>query len=151
MVREAYSLLRQSIIHVELDDIEIDDVVGNEGDQQEREALANEEEQPPIAIQEGPMSPTRAGGSGEQLAATPQPQPQRKKIKITHDKYMEMQSLLVLHLTEVERSTGAGLEREGLIDWYLEQKEEDMNSLEELDAEKDLVGKVLKKLVKVPN
>jgi DNA replication licensing factor MCM6 len=62
---------------------------------------------------------------------------------------MAIQSLLVLHLNEVEMTTGEGLEKEDLIDWYLEQKENDLNSIEELEAEKDLVGKVLKKLVKV--
>jgi DNA replication licensing factor MCM6 len=57
--------------------------------------------------------------------------------------------MIVLHLDEVERNTGTGLEREDLIDWYLEQKENDLNSVEELESEKDLAGKVLKKLVKV--
>jgi len=38
-----------------------------------------------------------------------------------------------------------------LIDWYLEKKEEEggISNLEELEYEKELVGKVIAKLVKV--
>jgi MCM6 C-terminal winged-helix domain len=49
------------------------------------------------------------------------------------------------------RTTGKGLDREDLIDWYLEQKEKDINSPEELEYETELIGKVLNKLVKVRN
>ena len=69
-------------------------------------------------------------------------------MKITHDKYMTLQSLIVLHPSEHERNTGQGIEREDLIDWYLETKENDLSNIEELEYE-ELIGKVLSKLVKV--
>jgi DNA replication licensing factor MCM6 len=140
MVKEAFTLLRQSIIHIEQDDVAFD-----EEEVQQEDELGEAER----AATEDPGSPTRAGGSGAQLVDSPTKTPAKKKTKITHDKYMAMQSMIVLHLNQVERNTGTGLEREDLIDWYLEQKENDLNSVEELESEKDLAGKVLKKLVKV--
>ena len=107
-------------------------------------------------------SPTRAGGNAALLAQSSParqqrggggvpvaPPPDKTRMKITHDKYMTLQSLIVLHLSEHEQNTGQGIEREDLIDWYLETKENDIVNIEELEYEKGLIGKVLKKLVKV--
>lgn len=100
-----------------------------------------------------PSSPTPhdpSTPSMHQLAATPQPQPQAKrKTRITHDKYTTMQELIVLHVAGVEQATGAGVEGSELMDWYLESKEEEFGSMEEMEEERELLGKVLKKLVKV--
>lgn len=180
-VREAYSLLRQSIIHVEKDDINLDeedeDGPGGAGlrppaeegtSQLEGDMEVDGETQGITSVTSpshagtsypgvptSPGSPSRAGMSHVpplQLGTPQQPrQPQKRKLKITHDKYMTMQSLIVLHLSEQERSTGKGEEREALIDWYLEKKEEEggITNLEELEYEKELVGKVIQKLVKV--
>ncbi len=104
-------------------------------------------------------SPSRVGGKATLLAQSsparqhpvppPSEAPPKRRMKITHDKYMTLQSLIVLHLSEHERNTGQGIEREDLIDWYLETKENDVANIEELEYEKELVGKVLSKLVKV--
>jgi DNA replication licensing factor MCM6 len=84
------------------------------------------------------------------VSSDPIPAPaQKRRMVITHDKYMSMQSLVVFHLAEVERETGKGLDRDELIDWYLELKEETIQDLDELEYEKELFVKVLKKLVKV--
>ena len=180
-VREAYSLLRQSIIHVEQDDIEFDEeeLQGErDGDRQPRKArnvdddgddtqmsaqLASVDDMEPrhhAPTSEGatagpPTSPTRAGGNGAQLAPTspatlaPPSGPVKRKMKISHDEYMTMQSLIVLHLSARERETGKGTDRDELVDWYLEQKEEEMQDVEQLDYQNELIRKVLKKLVKV--
>jgi DNA replication licensing factor MCM6 len=68
---------------------------------------------------------------------------------ITHDKYVELQTMIVLHLAGHEQSTGKGMDREELIDWYLEQRETEMHDIEELEYEKELIVKLLKRLVKV--
>lgn len=91
---------------------------------------------------------------GQQADEAPPPaQPEaakpKRKIRITHDQYMELQSLIVIHLTEVERVTANGLDREELIDWYLEQKEDLMQDIEDIEYQKELVTKMLRKLVKV--
>ena len=57
--------------------------------------------------------------------------------------------MVMLHLNEHETKTGRGLDREELIDWYLEQKEDEMQDIDQLDYEKELITKLLRKLVKV--
>jgi DNA replication licensing factor MCM6 len=62
---------------------------------------------------------------------------------------MEIMNLCVLHLSDVERSTGAGVDREELIQWYLEQKEEEFETDEDLAYEQELIAKALTKLSRV--
>jgi DNA replication licensing factor MCM6 len=99
-------------------------------------------------INGGPVQPT----SGSQSAVPPpaiSSAPPKRRMVITHDKYMTLQSLIVLHLSAVERETGRGVDRDELIDWYLELKESEIQDIEELEYEKELVTKMLRKLVKV--
>ncbi|KAH9938006.1 MCM-domain-containing protein [Fomitopsis serialis] len=118
-VREAYSLLRQSIIHVEQDDIDFDEeeLEGErEGDRRPRNAQNDEESQ------DVEMSRRSSGGlQGASLRSTsraasmapaPAARPKRRMV-ITHDKYMTLQSLI-------------GVDRDELIDWYLELKEAEL-------------------------
>jgi len=91
-------------------------------------------------------SSSRAGSVVPPTETAPRP---KKRMVITHDKYMELQSMVVLYLSEHEQKTGKGLDREELIDWYLEQKEEGMQDIEELEYEKELIVKLLRRLVKV--
>jgi DNA replication licensing factor MCM6 len=93
---------------------------------------------------QGPITP-----KPPQLDAGDGHVPAKRRMVITHDKYMTLQSLIVLHLAAVERETGKGIDRDELIDWYLEMKEEEIQDVDELEYEKELVTKVLRKLVKV--
>jgi len=77
----------------------------------------------------------------------PPAQPKRKMV-ITHDKFVQLQSLIVLHLSQVEQATGKGVDREELIDWYLEFKEDEIQDEEVFEYEKELITKMLRKLVK---
>lgn len=70
-------------------------------------------------------------------------------MKITHDKYVQLQNLVVLHLKDHEARTGQGIDRDELIDWYLESREDELHSVEELEYEKELFTKILRKLQKV--
>ena len=178
-------MLRQSIIHVEKDDIDFDEeeLQGEQPkdrrgeDDIDMDTQLTAEELAQLEAAENSMSatglgtmsasaaitsPTRAGGKAALLAQSsparqqhsvpappPSEAPPKRRMKITHDKYMTLQSLIVLHLSEHERNTGQGIEREDLIDWYLETKENDLSNIEELEYEKELIGKVLSKLVKV--
>lgn len=58
-------------------------------------------------------------------------------------------NLCVLHLSDIERETGQGVDREELIQWYLEQKEMDFETEEDLEYERELIAKALTKLSKV--
>jgi hypothetical protein len=63
MVKEAFTLLRQSIIHIEQDDVAFEE----EEVEQEADELGEAER----AATADPGSPTRAGGSGAQLMDSP--------------------------------------------------------------------------------
>lgn len=93
----------------------------------------------------GPSDATSRAGS---VAGAPPPKPPKRRMVITHDKFMTLQSLIVLHLSQVERETGRGVDRDELVDWYLESKEAEIQDVEELEYEKELITKMLKKLVK---
>ena len=56
---------------------------------------------------------------------------------------------MVLYLSDMERERGGGVEREELIQWYLEQKEDEFETEEDLEHEHELIGKALTKLAKV--
>lgn len=172
-VREAYSLLRQSIIHVEQDDIDFDEEElkgerrADQGPQQvdtdaeesqdvemsAAELSALEESERIFNESMGAAGPSSAAGTSSRapsmVADAPPAPPPKRKMTISHDKYMTLQSLVVLHLSQVERETGRGVDRDELIDWYLELKEDEIQDVEELEYEKELVTKLLKKLVKV--
>ena len=177
-VREAYQLLRQSIIHVEEDDIDFDEeeLEGErEGDRRPRASprVDGEDSQDvdmsggqsgiddmyaesgPAGRATSPNAPgSRAGSAappnGEPAFGQPPaaPRPKRRMV-ITHDKYVTLQSLIVLHLSQVERETGKGVDKDELIDWYLELKEDEIQDVEELEYERELITKMLRKLVKV--
>ncbi|KAL2006286.1 hypothetical protein VTN00DRAFT_9940 [Thermoascus crustaceus] len=143
-VREAYDLLRQSIVTVEKDDIEVDE------DEEEAGARSGnrgadgdgDDEMTDAARDRDGDSPMRDDVDDQQ-----QQQP-RQKTKITYDKYMKILNLLVRRVNEDESNTGEGVEQEELIVWYLEQIESELNSEEEMERERDLAVKVLKRMVK---
>lgn len=141
-VNEAFGLLRQSIIHVEKDDVEVDD--------EDDEVPTGDSEMQIDADEED------AGASTRDPTATPGPassmrasMPPREKTKITYDRYMQILNLLVRRINEDELTTGQGVEEEELTTWYLEQREEEINDEQELEDEKVLVKKVIKRMVKV--
>ena len=65
------------------------------------------------------------------------------------NRYMEIMNICVLHLSDIEREIGTGVDREELIQWYLEQKEMDFETEEDLEYERELIAKALTKLAKV--
>ncbi|ORX33768.1 MCM2/3/5 family-domain-containing protein [Kockovaella imperatae] len=155
IVREAHSLLRQSIIHVEQDDINFDeddevaDLANGHGRTQEEDDAMDAAD---IAAAEAAESSyaaaqTRTSTSGANGTPTPPPASKRK-MRITYNRYMEIMNLCVLHLSDIERETGQGVDREELVQWYLEQKEQEFETEEDLEYERELIGKALNKLAK---
>ncbi len=151
-VREAFNLLRQSIISVEKDDIEVEDdedEVMNNGtngraDNQDRDGDSPMADGDDDDDQDGDDGADGAAGRASQTPAPPS-----RKTKITYDSYMAILNMLVRRVNEDEMTTGEGVEHEELVTWYLEQKEEELNSVEEGEQEKELVTKVIKRMVKV--
>lgn len=138
-VREAFHLLRQSIISVEKDDVEVDDeedvepVDGN----QNGDGEGGDDGDSPMADGDG------------QPDADGTPAPASRKTKITYDNYMAILNLLVRRVNDDEQATGEGVEHEDLVVWYLEQKEEEIETEQQMNEERNLVEKVLRRMVKV--
>jgi DNA replication licensing factor MCM6 len=143
MVREAHALLRQSIIHVEQDDISFDEEDEVENAAVAAASSAMETDAADLAALEAVESSYNAATSAHDSSAAPA----SRKTTITYNRYMEMMTMVVLHVSDMERTSG-GVERSELITWYLEQKEHEFESPDDLDAEEILIGKVLTKLVK---
>lgn len=120
-VSEAYDLLRLSIIRVEMEDIQVEDEEEMEVEQEEQEA------------QEVPPQPV---------------EPRQIKSTITYDKYIAMMNLIVKKVSEDDVLGGDGLTKDELVEWYLTQKEDDLNTEQEYHAERALAYKVLKRLDK---
>lgn len=137
-VIEAYDLLRQSIVTVEKDDVEIeDDVPAHANGADEDQEMAdgdNEGDSPMRDIVEPAQAPA---------------QPERQKTKITYDKYAKILNQIVRRVHEDEMNSGEGVEQEDLLLWYLEQIEGELNTEDDYERERELAGKVLKRMVKV--
>lgn len=181
IVREAHSLLRQSIIHVEQDDINFDEeeeaeeVVGRDGLSSSTgqgrtsgtsglgdvdESMDDADAAALDAAEESYRAKTSTA-----VGQSSTPAPEKRKMRITcefyrrqengerwlteDNRYMEIMNLCVLHLSDVEREQGTGVDREELVQWYLEQKEMEFESEEDLEYERELIGKALNKLAKV--
>lgn len=145
-VNEAYNLLRQSIISVEHDDVDVDE----------------EDEDEQGALRRAASAVASAGGDGDGDGDSPmaedgndqdqqqQQQQQREKQTISYDKYISIVNMLVSRVAVDEASgSGEGIEGDALVQWYLEQKEAELESEEEYNTEMALARKVLKKMVKV--
>jgi len=138
-VKEAYNLLRQSIISVEKDDVEVED----EDDEAVLAAAAAAEAEDGDAPMDGEPE-----DASRDRTATPAAAP-REKTKITHDKYVAMRNMFVKRVNEDQEETQDGVEEEELLIWYLEAKEGELYTQEDMEAERALAKKVLKKVVKV--
>ncbi|CAK5275412.1 unnamed protein product [Mycena citricolor] len=170
-VREAYSLLRQSIIHVEQDDIDFDEEelegergrtagapdVADDNDIEMSAAAAVDDDDlegsslpvPAYSQAHATSESETAAGSLGDSAVPAAPAPAKRRMVITHDQFINLKNLIVMHISEQEqRGVTSGVDRDDLIDWYLELREPEMQDESDADYEKELITKMLKKLVK---
>ncbi|CAI4213010.1 unnamed protein product [Parascedosporium putredinis] len=157
MVTEAFNLLRQSIISVEHDDVEMDD--GEENDSlsdaealrraADRIASKNTQHELGAQLNEADSDSDMESTShiSNRASQTPAP-PTRAKQTITYDKYIAMVNVFVQRVNEDETGTGEGVEGDTLIQWYLEQKEDELDGEDAYNRELALARMVLKKMVK---
>ena len=140
MVIEAYNLLRQSIISVEHDDVDVDD---GEDLQDDSETLQRAADAASGRDREGDDSMTESAGQSGDVST------QRTKHTITYEAYIKMVNLFVHRVNSDERGSGDGVPGEDLVTFYLEHMEDDMDGEEDFHKHKTLANMVLKKMVKV--
>jgi DNA replication licensing factor MCM6 len=176
-VREAHRLLKTSIIHVEADDVVLDQDDehggggggGDDDEDGEGRALlggglgADDDDDGDLEAYAGLLpssagtAPGRrgadlgAGGLGEAQQDGPAPPP-RKLLSISNEKFKEISSMVGRRLNQRDEQSGgsgSGVRWDEVVTWYLEQHVDDFETEDQFDAEKDVVNKVIRKLLAV--
>ena len=154
-MREAFNLLRQSIISVEKDDIDVEDEDGDPGAPGGAGADADAAGLAAALATElhGPTprgdSPMHEDGTDGAAAGRPTATAAGGRMTISYDRYMTILNQLARRVHAEEAASGAGVEHDELLVWYLEQREAELEDEAALQAERELAGKVLKRMVKV--
>lgn len=133
-VNEAYRLLNKSIIRVEQPDIHL-----GEGEDEQPTAMEVDEN----VADNGQATEE----NGEDHAVS------KKTFSLTFDEYKNLSNMLILYLREEEMKCIAqgtdteGIKKSALVQWYLEQIQEMLESEEDLIERKLLVERLVERLI----
>ncbi|VDB89664.1 Bgt-4844 [Blumeria graminis f. sp. tritici] len=148
MVVEAFNLLRQSIISVEKDDVEVDeDEEAPDLEGMNIDDLDNPEDRKVANHRSNTVGPEQSGANLASKSSSTRVE--NAKTKVTYDKYISVVNLLVQKINEEEMNSGEGVEGDKLIEWFLEQKENELAGEDDYHAEMSLTKKIMKRMVKV--
>jgi len=144
-VKEAFRLLSKSIIRVEQPDIHLDE---NDGENVEAESMDTQDDVENGRVDTQPDSIPDVEGSVPSQATDER---SKKSMKLSYEDYKHMANLLVLHMRQVEEHTiedeDSGVRRSHLVEWYLNEISGDIDSEAELIEKKNIVEKVIYRLV----
>eukprot|EP00941_MAST-03F_sp_MAST-3F-sp1_P003679 g3679.t1 len=171
-VKEAYRLLRKSIIHVESADIDFSEMgeaaMDIEEDQRALERLEDEMENAESEDENGGVASVNVDEEDGEVDLTEKSEnskpsfttssehskrsKKKKKTKIkvgkcTYDKYKRISNMMALHLQEIESKTGKGLKQKELVAWCLRQQVEEIETEAQLKQEQRLLHCIIEKLV----
>lgn len=125
-VKEAFRLLNKSIIRVEQPDIHLDE----EGD----EPLLDEAQN------------TEQDTAPESMDVTA-----KKKLVLSFEEYKTLSNMIVVHMRRleirIEEGSEEGIRRSGVVEWYLNHIAETIETEDELMEKKELVEKVIDRLI----
>merc|ERR1739838_897428 len=138
--KEGYRLLNKSIIRVEQPDVHLeeDELLDIEDADDQMETDENSD----------PNKPASTPVNGTDDAQ------KKKKMKLSYEEYRNISNLLVMHMRKEEQTMEesdeatetTGLKRSAIINWYLSEFSEDIESEAELIEKKALCEKVLDRL-----
>jgi len=151
--------LNKSIIRVEQPDInfeeEEEETAGNEGRAEDDESEMMRDAPAPLSDDEdGNASEPERMDEESNVGETQSGRP-KKKLKISFEEYKSVSNLLLMYMRREEnRSESTGVESEGLkrsqiVEWYLNEIGDDIESEQDLLEKKVLVEKIIDRLVKV--
>lgn len=130
-VTEAFNLLRQSIISVEKDDVELED----------EDDVVDSLDAATGAVDDEMEDGADAGNADAPVSSN--------RTKISSQEFWKVAQTLMDRISRDQETAEDGVEEEDLLVWYVEQMEDELESRDELDRAKWLAKKVLKKMVKV--
>uniref|UniRef100_A0A674CMI3 DNA replication licensing factor MCM6 n=1 Tax=Salmo trutta TaxID=8032 RepID=A0A674CMI3_SALTR len=129
-VKEAFRLLNKSVIRVDSPDINFDQEQDN-GEMNGKKSHAEE------------AMDTEHGAGRPETTSTAKP-----ALKMTFAEYRRVSNLIVLHMQKMEDiDEESSLKMSELINWYLKEMESEIESEAELVAKKNLIEKVLHRLI----
>ena len=73
----------------------------------------------------------------------------RPRTQIKYDDYIKIHNMLLRRVSDDASAAEDGVEEEDLLMWYLEQKQEELLEQEDVERERELAKKVVKRMVKV--
>ena len=149
-VKEAFRLLKRSIISVESESVLLEEI-----DEDDLDAAAAVdmpsvgEKRPAEDDAEGAPSPKKPATEGEEAAPSPAKPPPKKKAKVqlSYEDYTRYRALITTHLRSRATLDGVpGLKRSAVVDWYLKTHADEVG--EETAAHAKLLKQILKRLQK---
>ncbi|KAL1303552.1 hypothetical protein AAFC00_006922 [Neodothiora populina] len=135
-VNEAFTLLRQSIISVEKDDVDLEDE--DDVTAAAREILDAADEEAAEADQSADVDAIDAEPAAQQT----------RKTKMSNAEYWKVVNVMMSRINMDQETAEDGVEEEDLLVWYLEQMEDEMESEEDFERTRFVGKKVLKRMVK---
>ncbi|XP_055385903.1 DNA replication licensing factor Mcm6 [Condylostylus longicornis] len=139
-VKEAFRLLNKSIIRVEQPDIHLeDDEIDEELENMDIDEPENSED-----IENRPQNGQNGYDEMQGL--------QKKKLTLSFEDYKNLSNMLVIHMRNEESRCeidgfDSGIRRNDVINWYLEQVSDQIDTEEELISRKTLIEKVIDRLI----
>ncbi|XP_069588972.1 DNA replication licensing factor MCM6 [Ranitomeya imitator] len=134
-VKEAFRLLNKSIIRVETPDVNLDQ-------DEEMEEEHQEDVNGDAGIPNGHVN--GINGHAEEPKETSAPKP---SLRLSFTEYRRISNLLVLQLRKMEDDDESSQKKSELINWYLKEIESEIDSEEELVNRKQIIEKVIHRLV----
>uniref|UniRef100_A0A4W5LA05 DNA replication licensing factor MCM6 n=1 Tax=Hucho hucho TaxID=62062 RepID=A0A4W5LA05_9TELE len=136
-VKEAFRLLNKSVIRVDSPDINFDQEQdnGEMNDQNDMMGTNGNHAEEAMDTDHGAGRPVKTSTA-------------KPALKMTFAEYRRVSNLIVLHMQKMEDiDEESSLKKSELINWYLKEMESEIESESELVAKKNLIEKVLHRLI----
>ncbi|XP_012558952.2 zygotic DNA replication licensing factor mcm6-B isoform X1 [Hydra vulgaris] len=136
-VKEAYRLLNKSIIRVETPDIQF-------GEEEDRELQSAE-------VDIAPVTNNEENDKENESAMETASKSIHKKLKLSYEKYRTIANTIVMFMRQEEDRSiteeEGGLRRADVVNWYLKDKEDEIDTEAELIEQTFLINKILDRLI----
>jgi len=154
-------LLNKSIIRVEQPDIDLDEDAHEPGAVDDIDEAINEVPDESMDDSRGDdddAMDTRSVADDKSLSGSmTSSRPPKKKLKLTYEKFKNIANMLLLKMRKEEYEVeekgeeSDGLKRSQIVDWYLNEIGDEIQTEDELLEQKEIVEKVIDRLIRKVN